>query len=187
MLTSKTCRKCNVERLVLDFAKDAKRKDGLQPYCKLCNSVYRQANKSQIESYREQNRDYYRAKNQEWRAAHPERIKERNAAQYRANRGVNIQRVRNWQQANPDKHCEIQVRRYASIKSSQPSWADRNAIASVYKTAAEMRKSGLDVHVDHIVPLRSKLVCGLHVQSNLQIIDRKLNVIKNNRLWPDMP
>jgi hypothetical protein len=187
MLTFKTCRKCSVERSLFDFAKDAKRRDGLQPYCKPCNSAYRQANKSQISAYRESNRDYYTAKSKEWRKSNPELVKQRNAEQYQGNRDGNIRRVRDWQQANPDKHCEIQVRRYASVRSSQPTWADRAAISDVYKTAAEMRKSGLDVQVDHIVPLRSKLVCGLHVQSNLQIIERKLNLVKNNRLWPDMP
>lgn len=187
MLTSKTCRKCKVERPLFDFCKDAKRKDGLQPYCKLCQNAYRQANKARIEAYREQNRDYYREKNAAWRAANADKVKERNASQYRESREQNIRRVREWQQANPDKHCEIQVRRYASIKSSQPAWTDRDAIARVYKTAAEMRKSGFDVHVDHIIPLRSKLVCGLHVPANLQIIDRKVNLVKNNRQWPDMP
>lgn len=187
MLTSKTCPKCQVEQPLFGFGKDAKRKDGLQPYCKLCNRAYRQENKARIDAYREQNRDYYREKNSEWRAANPDKVKERNVIQYRASREQNIRRVREWQQSNPDKHCEIQVRRYASIKSSQPAWADRKEISHVYKTAAEMRKSGLDVQVDHIVPLRSRLVCGLHVSSNLQIIDRKVNLVKNNRQWPDMP
>jgi 5-methylcytosine-specific restriction endonuclease McrA len=41
--------------------------------------------------------------------------------------------------------------------------------------------------VDHIVPLKSPLVCGLHVEHNLQVIPATQNRRKHNRVWPDMP
>lgn len=63
-----------------------------------------------------------------------------------------------------------------------PYWSESERIKEVYKKAA---KFGL--HVDHIVPLKSSKVCGLHVWHNLQLLAPDLNQSKSNREWPDMP
>jgi hypothetical protein len=45
----------------------------------------------------------------------------------------------------------------------------------------------LNHDVDHIVPLTSKFVCGLHCEANLQYLPSRVNQSKKNRYWPDMP
>lgn len=62
-----------------------------------------------------------------------------------------------------------------------PKWADRSAIQSIYADAREFRDAGLDVHVDHIIPLRAKLASGLHVHNNLTIKLAAWNDSKGNK------
>jgi hypothetical protein len=72
--------------------------------------------------------------------------------------------------------------------NATPTWANNDIISSMYHLAAIYSEAlGEKFHVDHIVPLQSKLVCGLHVEHNLQIIPAKDNLSKHNRHWPDMP
>ena len=65
-------------------------------------------------------------------------------------------------------------RRMALIKRI-PKWADRTKIRNIYK---EAREKGMTV--DHVIPLRGKLVSGLHVHNNLQILPASVNFSKGN-------
>lgn len=72
----------------------------------------------------------------------------------------------------------IQLRR-----DRTPPWAELEQIARIYRRS---RKKGPDYHVDHIVPLVSPRVCGLHCEANLRIVHRLVNIAKANHYWPDM-
>lgn len=60
-----------------------------------------------------------------------------------------------------------------------PRWLTDEDLAymqTVYICAAELGK-----HVDHYVPLKHSLVCGLHVPWNLQILTPLENLEKHNK------
>lgn len=68
------------------------------------------------------------------------------------------------------------------LKQATPQWADSAAIHAVYQTALLIsEQTGIKQHVDHIVPIQGKNVCGLHVHYNLRVIPAAENGSKGNR------
>jgi hypothetical protein len=67
-----------------------------------------------------------------------------------------------------------------------PKWLTRSQkkeIRQLYQIAMTMTKTtGEQYVVDHIVPLRSEIVCGLHVPWNLRVVTREENLAKSNQL-----
>ena len=61
------------------------------------------------------------------------------------------------------------------VRKAMPAWADKAKIRAFY----EARPAGM--HVDHIVPIRGKTVCGLHVHYNLRYLSSEENMKKSNR------
>lgn len=101
----------------------------------------------------------------EWREKNPESQKE-NSRRYREKNKEKIL-IRNRQ------------REIAEI-TAIPLWADKKSIAEIYITARRVTKeTGIEHHVDHIIPLRGKTVCGLHVENNLQILTKEENLRKS--------
>lgn len=68
----------------------------------------------------------------------------------------------------------IQARRIAIKLKATPKWADLQKIKEIYDNCPN------GYHVDHIIPLQGKYVCGLHVENNLQYLLASNNISKNN-------
>jgi hypothetical protein len=88
---------------------------------------------------------------------------------------------------NIEKYFARSAERRSAKLNATPPWFERAEVEGVYKSAITRSKSeSIKYHVDHIVPLQSKFVCGLHCLANLQIIPGEDNISKGNRYWPDM-
>lgn len=77
---------------------------------------------------------------------------------------------------NRSKRCYHTQLYNARQLRATPAWACLPLVEAVYKRAQE-----LGLTVDHVIPLRGKLVCGLHVPFNLQLLTRGENSRKGNR------
>jgi len=77
--------------------------------------------------------------------------------------------------------------RFAAKMHATPPWANKFFIKEAYHLAAlRSDMMGFKWEVDHILPLRHKLFCGLHVEYNLRVIPRADNMKKGNRAPPEL-
>lgn len=156
----------------------AENKDHVRALAKAWN----EANKDQIAEWRKTHRPAYKQKEREyskkWHSLNPEKHK----AYYQANKELWRERYRIWSKNNPDKEAARAARRRAGIFTATPKWADLKKIESIYVEAKQKSIStGITYHVDHIIPLKGKNVCGLHCECNLQIIPAVDNMRKANK------
>lgn len=171
----KRCSRCRAEKEFSEFFIDRSRRDGLTHACKKCRAECaakwlqenREAVLAKMARYRREHPEIMKASHLRWKERHPER-----AAQN------NIQ----WREKNRVHHNAYKAARRAEKTRATPAWACSETIRDFY---AEAEYFGMEV--DHIVPLRSPLVCGLHCEANLQLLSARDNLKKGNRRWPDMP
>jgi hypothetical protein len=90
-----------------------------------------------------------------------------------------------YRQANKGKINFLVAARKKVIKQRTPVWLtdfDKLKIKCMYSiTAMLTRENKESWHVDHIIPLQGKLVSGLHVPSNLQLMRGIENISKKNK------
>lgn len=193
---TKTCKDCRVGKPLDEFHNHSQTKDRRGTYCKPCVRIRsrdwefknpekaKAANKRWDDNNRERRREIVRlskrrnkATSDAWKKANLERKRATDRASYLRN----IEKVRARQRIMAKRH---RAERYTQV----PAWANAKAIAALYRQAEHQTKETSVAHeVDHIVQLRSKIVCGLHWEGNMQVIPAEINRQKSNKYWPDMP
>lgn len=159
----KICKVCKTSKPLSDYHKHRGCKDGRVNTCKPCVKEYKAGR--------------YKARSSE--------IKERMRKYYAANQDRIISRCKKYQKNNPHIPRAATAKRKAKLLSATPSWLTdkhREEINMVYQEAKRLElETNEPHHVDHIVPLQGKLVCGLHVPWNLRAIPARDNLTKHNK------
>ena len=166
------CTKCGTEKDSTEFYHDKRNTvKGVSSKCKECAKAY---GKTHPAPYTKKVLE----RTKQWRNDNLEHCREVE----RAKRGRTVEACRasgrKWSKAN----LHVKAERRALENNSIPPWAEKDKIKVVYQKS---RLFGMNV--DHIVPLKHPLVCGLHSWSNLQLLDKGMNSMKGNHFWPDMP
>lgn len=211
MKTCSLCKESFADELFQMRGNGVRRKD-----CKLCQkkraAEFRERNKEKLTLYRKEyyveNEDRLKEYKKKWCEANKETLSAKRKEHYETNKKQLFKYRAEWAKKNKEKQAEynrtwrknnpsvsnaIVAKRRAAIKTTVPVWADQEYMRDLYANCREAEavfgKAGLNVkfHVDHIVPLKGKTVCGLHCEDNLQILNATENMSKNNRYWPDMP
>lgn len=192
----KQCACCKVIKPMTDFGKDRAMASGIKYSCKECLARKRRdtyqidPGKSQLSSnnwkkknserqreylagYRAENKEKRNSESKEWRLSNKVHVSEYNKKYTASNYSAALARSN---------------LRHARKKTQAPIWRDEFVIAEIYDLCVlRNRHTNIKWHVDHIVPLTSKIVSGLHVEFNLRVIPALHNLQKRNLWWPDMP
>jgi hypothetical protein len=177
------CAPCARERSVkwrnanLEKAKEADHKKYLKnkDTVKVRTKAWAEQNPEKCKLYRKEARQRnlpkFQARASDYRKRNPDKVKAQ---------------IQKWFDANPGiRNAYLAKRRSQKLKAT-PSWlteAQHLEMLEFYVHAKDCELvSGETYHVDHIVPLQGKGVCGLHVPWNLQILPSDLNIRKNNKL-----
>ena len=206
-MSLKICSKCNIESDSSFFNKALKNKDGLQAYCRKCNNleskIYRESNKEKvnllIKIWQFNNSDKLKISQNLWQISNKDKCainhkkykyknKDKIAVTQKNYREINKEsnaiKEALWKKNNPDKTSAQCAKRRSYKLNATVIWSNDFFIKEAYSLAKLRNKlTGINWHVDHIVPLVHPLVCGLHTHNNLQVIPAKVNKLKGNRFY----
>lgn len=184
---NKICTKCNTLKPIKDFHKRSKLKSGYRSECKVCGC-------SRRKKYHYDNHSKSLKSSKEWKENNSARIKEYSREYYLMNKDLISKKKKKALSKILDNRREYRLRnkdRYAMHKATRRFL---EKASSVYNdefnqflmeecySLSRLRSdiTGIKWHVDHVVPLNGKNVCGLHVGINLRVIPAIENLRKSN-------
>ena len=188
------CKVCLVEKFLTEFRVSPGTKLGVRGTCKEC------ARSEAAKKYKA-NPEAARAKRAEWIENNPLLAGEISRKSYVKHKEKRLQERKEWRRKNLEKDRAREkrylennrpivyaknARRRAAETRATPPWLtsiQKAQIQEFYELAAARNAQTAEKHhVDHIVPLRSEAIMGLHVPWNLQILTEFENCRKHNKL-----
>jgi hypothetical protein len=135
--------------------------------------------------YRAANSEKLLAQKRQYYTNNKVAFSERSKRYYQTNQDAIKSRVAQWKRDNPDKVNALCMKRYTGKMQARPKWLTEDELWMMDEaySLAKLREEvvGGKWDVDHIVPLRGKKVCGLHVPWNLAVVPAAVNRSKGNK------
>jgi polyferredoxin len=171
----KKCTKCNIYKQFNFFNVRKRSKDGYKTWCKSCDKEYHDKNRDEILSLKKEhyknNKDTYKARSKLWNNKNQHKIKLKDKIWYKFNSALSV---------------AASAKYRATKLQATPNWLTTNHLKqmqSLYKLAQTLKRlNNVIYHVDHIIPLTGENVSGLHVPWNLQILTKRDNLSKSNKV-----
>jgi hypothetical protein len=159
-------------------------------YCCQCNDVRRAENSEKNREYHRNRhsklRDSENARKREYRLNNPDVVSEQSRIQRERHGAKRIAYNKAYRQNKKHIVRAAEARRRAIEMKATPPWIsdfDELVFIEAYDLArARSESTGIDWHVDHMIPLAAKSACGLHVAANIQVIPATINRRKMNRM-----
>jgi hypothetical protein len=168
----KLCNGCNTVKVLTDFHRRSDAPNtSYRARCKTC--MYESNRKA----------PNLRALQDAWRSRNWERVNKQARERMAKSPEKRALAFKKWRLQNMAECAERSRRRDAAKRGATPSWANQEAIKAFYVEARRLTElTGIPHEVDHIYPLVSDAMCGLHVEHNLQILTKSANSAKKNRV-----
>lgn len=186
----KRCNKCGLEKDLIHFYL-YKKNNKPRSYCKPCtnemNKSFYKDNRDLLlhnhSIYREKNRLIIREREVLNRIRNGDAIRARDRSYWSKNKDRKLKKDKKYRKSAKGKSTRTyhsSLRRARKLQAT-PKWAEMSKIKKIYRKCRWLSSiTGLSYHVDHVIPLVSDTVCGLHVWENLQILEVSENLKKGN-------
>jgi hypothetical protein len=185
---SKKCTQCLTIKPISEFHKRKAIKSGYRSECKDCGC-------SRRNKYHYNNHSKSITSSKKWKEKNKEILKAYAEKYYKNNKDVLSLKKQEYNIRTKEQRQAYRLKNKARYAMHKATRRFLEKASSVYNdelnsfiieecySLAKIRSeiTGIKWHVDHIVPLNGKNVCGLHVGINLQVIPAFINMRKSNK------
>ncbi len=181
-MKSKVCTDCGKLKKIINYHKDSANSDGHKNVCKDCRRPL-------IRKWSKENVIYDPIKSKQYYEANKDKYHQSSSKYYNKNKKKCLDAQKKWQSKNKgllNYHgATTHLKKHKTRSGCIPKWLTKkhkNDMINIYQKASDIQaKTGIKMHVDHIIPIHGINICGLHVPENLQIIPRYENLKKSNK------
>lgn len=184
-MDTKKCTHCLEEKTIEDFDAffdKSRDKTRVRSHCKSCRKI-------KVRNYDKGNKSKKAVYNKQYIESNLPKLQKKRVDYHKSNRTKILEYQKSWREGNPDKVAKARFSRRVNFDNAKPSWLSAEMELEIKRFYTHAKDcylvTGEEYEVDHIIPIKGKDICGLHVPWNLQVLPKDLNRRKSNTYDPD--